>query len=320
MLDRIAELYWGKLTPLALALFRVLVIIAVAIASTVLLRRAIHGIWLYVVQSLRKKADQSDIEIEKQATTIAGVLRKTTTVLIVALALAMSLRELGFDIAPLIAGVGVAGLAIGFGAQNLVRDVIAGFFMLIENQIRVNDVVVINDTPGVVEEMNLRTTVLRDAEGTVHVFPNGAISKLANRTQGFSFYLFSLFLSYKDDTDQALTILRETAAAVSAEEPFRAYILAPLEIFGVDQLGETHVIVKARIKTQPGRQWDVGREVNRRLKAKLDTAGFELPARGPRRIEIVTPGGGSMTREELKVILREVVEEMNADGQQSSRS
>ena len=306
---------------LATMLLRVAFIIGGAVVTNFLLRRGIRQVWLAFVHRLQ--GERTDAELEKQATTIAGVLQRTTTVLIYALAVFMALRELGFDIAPLLAGAGVAGLAIGFGAQNLVRDVISGFFLLIENQIRVNDAVIINDTPGMVEEINLRTTVLRDGEGTVHVFPNGAITKLANRTQGFSYYVFSLHLSYKDDPDQAVALLKETAAEVAATDPFKQYVLSELEIWGLDSLGETHMVVKGRIKTLPGKQWDVGREINRRLKPRLDAAGFELPARGLRRVEMAVPASEfatpAMTPALLRAAVREVLEEMQGRDDSDAR-
>lgn len=314
MTTQIQTLFAENLRPALVTSFRVVLILGGAFIVNVLLRQALRRAWIYFAQNMQRGGRRADPEIEKQAATIAGVLQRTTTVLIYAMAAVMALRELGFDVAPLLAGAGVAGLAIGFGAQNLVRDVIAGFFILLENQIRVNDVVVINDTSGLVEEINLRTTVLRDGEGTVHIFPNGAITKLANRTQGFSYYMFNLNLSYQDDSDRAIAIMRETTVELAAEEPFKTMILAPLEVFGVDQLGETHVLLKGRIKTLPGKQWDVGREVNRRLKQRLGAAGFELPARGPRRTELIVPPGAAaaLNPDALKAAVREIVEEMQS--------
>ena len=300
-------LFADGLKPLLVAAFRVAAILAGAFITNLLLRRGLRRMWLYFVQS-RQRGERSDPEFEKQAATIAGVLQRSTTVLIYVLAVVMALRELGFDVAPLLAGAGVASIAIGFGAQNLVRDVISGIFLLSENQIRVNDVVVINDTSGLVEEINLRTTVLRDGEGTVHVIPNGAITKLANRTQGHSYYMFNLNISYQDDADKAIALLRETGEQLAGEDPYRAAILAPIEIFGVDQLGETHVVIKGRIKTLPGKQWEVGREINRRLKQRLDAAGFNLPARAPRRVEIAVPP----PNDALRATIREILEEMKA--------
>ena len=314
MSTQIQTLFAENLRPWLVIAFRVALILGGAFFVNVVLRQALRRAWVYFAQNMQRGGRRADPEVEKQAATIAGVLQRTATVLIYSLALVMALKELGFDIAPLLAGAGVAGLAIGFGAQNLVRDVIAGFFILLENQIRVNDVVVINDVSGLVEEINLRTTVLRDGEGTVHVFPNGAITKLANRTQGFSYYMFNLNLSYQDDPDRAIVLMKEIGAELAVEEPFAAMILAPLEVFGVDQLGETHVLVKGRIKTLPGKQWDVGREVNRRLKHRLGAAGFDLPARGIKKTELVVPpgAGATLNQDALRAAVREIVEEMQS--------
>ncbi|MBK5292077.1 MAG: mechanosensitive ion channel family protein [Acidobacteriia bacterium] len=285
---------------------RVVAILAGAFLVSVVLNRFIQGVRVYFVRRARGRDGRAVVELEKQAATIAGILRKTASVLVYSFAIVMALRELGFDVAPLIAGAGVLGLAIGFGAQNLVRDVIAGFFLLAENQIRVNDVVVINDTPGTVEEINLRTTVLRDLEGAVHVIPNGSITKLANRTQVFSYYVFNLNISYRDDTDMVLGLLREVALEVAAEEPYKSEVLEPLEILGVDQLGETSVNLKARIKTMPGKQWEVGREINRRVRPRFQAAGMDFPVKGPRKVELLT---NSWTREELRAVVVDVLEE-----------
>jgi small conductance mechanosensitive channel len=260
---------------------------------------------MYFVDTMKRQEAPRGDELEKQATTIAGILRKITSVLIYSFAAVMALRELGFDVAPLIAGAGVVGIAIGFGAQNLVRDVISGFFMLVENQIRVDDVVVINDIPGKVEEINLRTTVLRDMEGAVHIFPNGLITKLANRTQEYSYYVFTIHLNYQDDADAFLALLSDICGEVGREEPHQSNILAPLEILGIDALGESHVTVKARIKTMPGKQWDIGREVNRRLRPRALAAGIGLPVRGPRQVEIITT---SITRDEIRQMVQKEME------------
>jgi len=307
---QIQALLIDNLKPLLTTVLRVALILGGAFSLSVLLRRGLHRSWLYFIQSMQRKR-RSDPEFEKQAATLAGVLERTTTVMIYALAVVMALRELGFDVAPLLAGAGVASIAIGFGAQNLVRDVIAGIFLLSENQIRVNDVAIINDTAGLVEEINLRTTVLRDGEGTVHVFPNGAITKLANRTQGYSFYMFNLNISYTDDADRAIAVLRETGEQLATEDPYKVSILAPIEVFGVDQLAETHVVIKGRIKTLPGKQWEVGREINRRLKLRFNGEGFDLPARGLRRVEIALPPQ-PLHPDELRAAVREILEEMKA--------
>src|SRR5262249_51728269 len=136
---------------------------------------------------------------------------------------------------------------------------------------------IINEVDGVVEEINLRTTVLRDDEGAVHVFQNGNIVKLANRTREFSYYVFTLHIAYRDEPDKAIEIVRETTEELRQERPYSVAILAPLEVWGVDHLGDTHVTIKSRIKTLPGRQWEVGREVNRRVRRRMREAGLEQP-------------------------------------------
>ena len=189
----------------------------------------------------------------------------------------MALREIGFDVTPIVAGAGVVGLAVGFGAQNLVRDVISGFFMLVENQIRINHVVVINGTGGLVEEINLRTTVLRSQDGGVHVFPNGTINTLSNLTREFSYYIFDVSVAYKEDTDRVIDVLREIGDEMRQEPQYAALIVEPLEVLGVDRFTDSAVMIRARIKTQPIRQWVVGREMNRRIKKRFQALGIEIP-------------------------------------------
>ncbi len=297
-------MFWERLQPFALVLARVSVILIGAFLLTLLINRLIRGVWTSVTRMLQKRQDGSDVELEKQAATLAGILQKTSAVLIYAFAVLTSLRELGYDMRPLLAGAGVVGLAIGFGAQNLVRDVIGGFFLLLENQIRVSDVVVINDTPGLVEEINLRTTVLRDSEGTVHVFPNGSIAKLANRTQEYSFYVFTIPVAYSDDPGEAMRILASAAGDVAGEPPFKDSVLAPVEIFGVDQLGESHITIKGRIKTRPGKQWEVGREINRRVRDRMQAAGMTAPVRSAQTIETV-----NANPELLRRLIRDALDE-----------
>jgi small conductance mechanosensitive channel len=217
------------------------------------------------------------LERAKRARTLGAVVSKVTTVLIVGIALLMILPEFRIDITPVLTGAGIVGLAVGFGAQTLVRDVISGFFLLLENQVRVGDVAEINGTGGLVEELNLRTIVLRDAEGTVHVFPNGAITTLANRSMDFSYYVIDLGISYREDTDRVTAVLREIGAELQQDPKFAPFILAPLEISGVDAFTDWAVVIKMRIKTVPLKQWEVGREMRRRIKKTFDARGIDLP-------------------------------------------
>jgi small conductance mechanosensitive channel len=219
----------------------------------------------------------SSLETEKRLKTIGNLLRKVAFVAIFIVALMMVLKEIGMDIAPIIAGAGIIGLAIGFGAQNLVRDIISGFFIIMENQVRVGDVSVINGIGGLVEEINLRTIVLRDLEGTVHVFPNGTINTLSNKSKGWSRYVVDVGVAYKENVDQVMQVLKEVGEELFKDEQFGPLILEPLQVLGVDNFGSSEVIIKCMIKTQPLKQWDVGRELRRRIKNTFDKKGIEIP-------------------------------------------
>lgn len=216
-------------------------------------------------------------EASKRAETLGRLVRQALVTAIWITGILMVLKEMGVEIGPIIASLGVVGLALGFGAQNLVRDVISGFFFILENQVRVGDVAVINGTGGLVESMNFRTIVLRDLAGVVHIFPNGTITTLANRTKGWSAHVFEIGVAYKEDLDRVMDVMRKTAASVRDAAAFKPYILGDAEILGVEDFGQSSVTLKGRIKTVPGKQWEVGREFRRRLKLAFDEAGIEIP-------------------------------------------
>lgn len=216
-------------------------------------------------------------EHQKRVATLIGIVRKTATVAVWTLAIVLVLTQVGVNVAPILAGAGILGLAVGFGAQELVRDVISGFFLLLENHVRNGDVATINGVGGSVESMGLRTIVLRDLSGVVHVFQNGKIETLANMTKTWSAMVFDVEIAYKENTDQVVAIMRKVADAMSAEDQFAGKIIAPLEIFGVDAFGESGVVIKARFQTIPAEQWTVGREYRRRLKLAFDDHGVEIP-------------------------------------------
>ena len=274
MLIQIKSLIPG-LYPALIHTVRIALILGVAYVATRILVRSVPRLRKRIVRRMTR--DGSNVELEKRAATIGGVFRKTVGAVIWVIAVIMALREAGFDIAPILAGAGVVGLAVGFGAQNLVRDVISGVFLLLEDQIRVNDVAVINGTGGLVEQINLRTTVLRGLDGTVYVFPNGSVTSLANMTHGYSYYLFDIGVAYKEDTDHVIEVLKGIADTMMQEESYKYDILEPLEVLGVDKFADSAVIVKVRIKTMPIRQWVVGREMNRRIKKEFDRLGIEIP-------------------------------------------
>jgi len=304
--------------PWAFQLFRVLFILLVAAIAVRTVNGVVPRMRAGVVRRMAAGgANATMAELEKRARTISGIVRKSAGVAIWVVAVMMSLREIGFDLGPILAGAGIAGLAIGFGAQNLVRDVISGFFILLENQVRVNDIAVVNGTSGLVEEINLRTIMLRGLDGTVHIFPNGTITTLSNMTMGYSYYVFDVGVAYKEDTDRVVDVLRQLDEEMRADERFRTIILEPLEILGVDQLADSAVILKARYKTEPIQQFNVGREMNRRIKKKFDALGIEIPfphmsvyfgeASKPVRLQGELDRGQvrDLIREELRSALRE---------------
>jgi small conductance mechanosensitive channel len=213
----------------------------------------------------------------KRVATILGLVRTMALVGIWTVVVMIALGQLGLDITPILAGAGIAGLAVGFGAQNLVRDFISGFFVILENQIRVGDVAIINGTGGLVEAITFRTIVLRDLAGVVHVFPHGSIQTLANMTKGWSAYVIDVGIAYKEDTDRVVAVMEQVAKELRTDPPYASRILEPIEIFGVDRFGESDVTIKARLKTLPLEQWSVGREYRRRLKKAFDAEGIEIP-------------------------------------------
>ncbi|MFQ5876325.1 MAG: mechanosensitive ion channel family protein [Acidobacteriota bacterium] len=213
----------------------------------------------------------------KRISTLTGLLGTLGSVLIWTVAVIVCLSQMGVDVAPIIAGAGILGLAVGFGAQNLVRDLISGFFMVLENQVRVGDVAIVNGTGGLVEAITFRTIVLRDLSGVVHVFPNGTINTLSNMTKEWSGYVLDVGVAYKEDTDRVVEVMKRVDEELRRDPEFSRHILQPLEVFGVDAFKDSEVTIKARIKTHPIQQWNVGREYRRRLKKAFDAEGIEIP-------------------------------------------
>ncbi len=293
--------------PYVLDGVRILFIFIFAYVLTAIAERFIRALRKYSVRVMLKGGEATQFELEKRAQTIGNVARKSVIFLIWTVAVLMALQKLGFEIGPLLASLGVVGVAVGFGAQSLVKDILGGLFLLLENQIRVNDAAVINGTGGLVEEINLRTTVLRGENGAVHIFPNGSIQTLSNLTRDYSYYVFEVSVDYKDDTDQVVSELQAIAEGLASEDAYREAVLAPLEIMGVDKLADSAVIVKARFKTLPGKQYPVGREMNRRIKKRFAEAGIEIPF--PTRTVHVVQALSPELREELKAVIREVAAE-----------
>ena len=216
-------------------------------------------------------------ENRKRVHTLIGILRKIVKVSAFVVAVIIILDELEIDIRPIITAAWIGGLALGFGAHSLVKDVISGFFMLLENQIRIGDIVSLNGTPGEVVSINLRTTVLRDLSGTVHIFPNGSITSVSNMTKDWSGYLIDLEISYREDIDYVIGVLNKLGDDLSKDPEYKQLILAPLEVLGVDNFNPSGVNIKLMIKTLPLQQWKVGRELRKRIKMAFDQLGIEIP-------------------------------------------
>jgi moderate conductance mechanosensitive channel len=238
------------------------------------------------------------LERAKRARTLGTVINKVVSVTLSGVVLLVMLHSFGLNITPFLTGAGILGLAVGFGAQTLVRDVISGFFLILEDQVRVGDVAAINGVGGLVEAINLRTIVLRDAEGTVHVFPNGAITTLANRSKDYSYHVIDLPVSYRDDPDRVAAILKEIGAEMQADPAFGPWILEPLEVQGVDAFRDWSIVLKMRIKTVPLKQWDVGREFRKRLRRRFNENGIEVPYPVVRADEVARPDAAAWTTDQ----------------------
>lgn len=229
---------------------------------------------IFAVIGRRRKMDE---EYKKRADTLSGVIAYLLSVTIIAVAVLMIMTELDIKIGPILAAAGVLGLAVGFGAQHLVQDLISGFFILLDDQIRVGDVVQIADKGGLVEKLNLRMTVLRDLAGNVHYVRNGQIGVVTNMTKEYSRYVFDIGVAYREDVDEVVKVVRQVDEELRNDPELGKDILEPIEILGLDQFADSAVIIKARTKTKPIRQWAVGREFNRRLKKKFDELDIEIP-------------------------------------------
>jgi len=277
-----------RLQPLAAWAFESgLRIILIAVLAYALMR-AVRLLVQRFEHEVNRGTGLDALERAKRARTLGSLVRNVTTSLLAGIAALMILRELGVDIAPVLAGAGILGLAVGFGAQTLVRDIISGFFLILEDQVRVGDVAAINGQGGLVEAINLRIIVLRDFEGIVHVFPNGAITTLANRSKDFSFYVIDVGIAYNEDPERVTAVLNDVGAELQADDRYGPNILAPLEVVGVDAFADSAVQLKLRIKTMPLKQWEVGRELRRRILKAFAAHGIEIPF--PQRV-VTMPGG-----------------------------
>jgi len=239
------------------------VVIIIIVAFVVV--RAAHLAIARLQYSVRRRDDRRDLEWQRRAATLSSIVSRTVTVVVAFLAILMLLRELSIDIVPILTGAGIAGLAIGFGAQNLVRDVISGFFLILEDQVRVGDLARINGVGGVVEQVGLRTIVLRDVEGAVQVFPNGMITSLANLSKQFAYAIVDVRVTYGENMDRVFGTIREVGAAMERDAAWGPLVLAPLEIVGIESLADGFATIRVKFKTMPLNQGKVANELRRRI-------------------------------------------------------
>ncbi len=218
-----------------------------------------------------------DPEERKRIETLMRVFRYIASVVIGAVTIMLVLSEMGISIAPILATAGVAGLAVGFGAQSLVKDYFTGFVMLLEDQIRVGDLVEVGGKTGAVEEVTLRYVRLRDVEGAVHYVPNGVIATVTNCSRDYAFSLVDVGVAYAENLDRVEGAIRDVGAAMQRDAEFGVRILAPVELMGVEQLADSAVILRCRFKVGPSEQGAVRREFQRRLKQEFDARGIEIP-------------------------------------------
>ncbi len=239
-------------------------VVIIAIGAFIVVRAANLAIEHLQFKLARRHAE-ADLEWQRRATTLGGILTSLVTASAGFVAILMLLRELSIDVLPILTGAGIAGLAIGFGAQNLVRDVISGFFLILEDQVRIGDLARINGIAGTVEQINLRTIVLRDVEGAVQVFPNGMITTLANLSKQFAFAIVDIRVAYSENIDRVFGTIREVGTSMEKDQTWGRLVLAPLEIGGVESLADGAATVRVRFKTLPLNQGRVANELRRRL-------------------------------------------------------
>lgn len=223
------------------------------------------------------KKRKKDAEFTKRMDTISSVFRYVLFSAILITSAIIILDQVGIAIAPLLTAAGIVGVAVGFGSQSLIKDLISGFFLLVEDQIRVGDVVKIAGKGGLVEKINLRMTILRDLAGNVHYVPNGQIDVVTNMTKDYSRYVFNIGVAYKEDVDQVIEIIKQVDEDLKNDPEFEGDILEPMEILGLDEFADSAVIIKCRTTTKPIKQWRIAREFNRRLKIAFDKQGIEIP-------------------------------------------
>jgi len=286
-LERLSEFFHIDAADVVRALIRLIGIWAMAWVANRVIR-------LIAARILKAVDDGDDSHLsfrEKRGQTVAQLLRSIGRISIVLIAGMLSL-DVFFDIGPLLAGAGILGLAISFGAQSLVKDVISGFFILVENQFAVGDVIEAGGKSGGVERMTLRVVMLRDLRGVLHIIPNGQIGTVSNLTRGWARAVVEVGVAYDVDVDRALGVFKDEAASFGRDPQWAHRLDGAPEVLGVESLADSAVVIRTILRTRPGEQWGAAREFRRRLKSRLDREGIEIPF--PQRTVHVRPKGADL--------------------------
>ncbi len=269
--SRLEQLDWSRWSGPALAGVRIVLIIVAAWVLISVLQRLVRA------ARIRIAARLDGVDAVRRAETLGRVVRYLIALVVSALAVMMVLAEVGISLAPILGAAGVVGLAIGFGAQSLVKDYFTGFFLLFEDQIRTGDVVKVADIGGLVEDITLRHVRLRDYDGHVHFVPNNLITTVTNMGRGHAQSVVDVGVAYREDLDEVYSVMRDTGAALRSDPAFQERILGDLELAGVERWDDSAVTVRCRFKVAPLAQWDVRREFLKRLKRAFDQRGIEIP-------------------------------------------
>ncbi|MEO5796450.1 MAG: mechanosensitive ion channel family protein [Rhodoferax sp.] len=270
-MDFLNNINWERWSAPALSGVRIVFIMIAAWIAIAVLQRGVRTV------RTRIEGHMGGEDGARRAQTLGRVVRYLIGVVISAVAIMLVLAEVGVSLAPILGAAGVVGVAIGFGAQSLVKDYFTGFFILFEDQIRTGDVVKIADIGGFVEDVTLRHVRLRDYDGNVHFIPNGLISTVTNMTRSFAHAVMDVGVSYRENVDEVMAIMAEVGAQLRADPAFASKIMDDMEMAGVDRLDDSAVVLRCRIKTAPLQQWGVRREYLRRIKAAFDARGVEIP-------------------------------------------
>jgi len=267
--------FWEKVVPWLLSHgIKIVVIAVVAWITYIVLSRIVRR--AVKISVVRDQGMTEEAEIKRENTLIR-IFNGAIRIILILIALLMILQEVGIEIGPILAGAGVVGLAVGFGAQYLIRDIITGLFIILENQYRIGDVINIGSEGGVVEDISLRMTTLRDLNGTVHHIPHGEVTRVSNLTKSWSRVNINIGVSYNANIEKVIDVINRTGEKLAEDPQFKDSIISPPKFLRVDEFADSSVVVKILGETKPSKQWEVAGEFRKRIKAEFDREGIEIP-------------------------------------------